>query len=305
MVATTNNSAAELDADFDLVVADEATQATIRSTLIPLSKGDRVVLAGDHRQLPPFDARTAPADDDRHRSLFEHLYAEDGVYGRRIGTMLTTQYRMHEDVAAFPDREFYDGALEDGRVVESIDGLPALVRVDVEGPERVGEGHSYANPAEAERAASLVAELLAAGIRPENVGVITPYDAQVDEIRRALSDAGVPNHGDVEVDTVDAFQGGEREAVVVSLVRSNDEGNVGFLGRGEDGPRRLNVALTRAERFLALVGDWGTLRASADGDDGENGNGENGDGAADLYRSLYDYLDERGRRLSDEDELGG
>ncbi|MFC4553345.1 AAA domain-containing protein [Halorussus sp. GCM10023401] len=176
-----------------------------------------------------------------------------------------------------------------------------MVRVDAEGPERVREGHSYANPAEAERAASLVAELLEAGVRPENVGVITPYDAQVDEIRRALSDAGVPNHGDVEVDTVDAFQGGEREAVVVSLVRSNDEGNVGFLGRGEDGPRRLNVALTRAERFLALVGDWETLRASTDGndgengDDGENGYGENGDDAADLYRSLYDYLDERSR----------
>ncbi|WP_435177451.1 AAA domain-containing protein [Halorussus sp. AFM4] len=277
VVATTNNSAAQLDADFDLVVVDEATQATVQSTLIPATKGDRLVLAGDHRQLPPFDVRATPAEDDRHRSLFEHLYAEDGVYGHRIGAMLRTQYRMHPDVARFPDRRFYDGALRDGRDVPPVDGLPALVRADVAGPERGAGDHSYENPAEVEAVESLVDRLLDAGVAPADVGVIAPYEGQVRALRDALGDR-------IEVDTVDSFQGGEREAVVISFVRSNDRGDVGFLGRSPDGPRRLNVALTRAERFLGLVGDWETLCSGA----------EDGNDCADLYRALADYADERG-----------
>ncbi|NEU59065.1 AAA domain-containing protein [Halorussus sp. MSC15.2] len=296
VVATTNNSAAELDADFDLVVVDEATQSTVPSTLVPAVEGDRLVLAGDHRQLPPFDARTTP-DEDRHHSLFEHLYAEDGgertsgsrdssdrqssgVYGHRLGTMLTTQYRMHETIARFPADRFYDGALRNGRDVTPIDGLPAVVRADVSGSERTDDSHSYANPAEAEEVVSIVERLLDAGVRPENVGVVTPYEGQVHEIRGRLD-------REVEVDTIDSFQGGEREAIVVSFVRSNDRGDVGFLGRDPDGPRRLNVALTRAERFLALVGDWETLRES----DGEDGSGTDGSESSGLYRALYDYLD--------------
>ena len=275
VVATTNNSAAELDADFDLVIVDEATQATVTSTLISAAKGERLVLAGDHRQLPPFEAGAA-SDEDRHRSLFEHLYAEDGVYGHRLGAMLTAQYRMHEAIARFPADRFYDGLLEDGRDVDSIDGLPALVRADVTGSEQVDDAHSYANRAEAERVAATVDRLFDAGVPSEEIGVITPYDAQTDAIRDELD-----RQVGIEVDTVDSFQGGEREAIVVSLVRSNDRGAVGFLGREPDGPRRLNVALTRAERFLALVGDWETLR-----DDRNE--------AAELYRALYDYLETEG-----------
>jgi len=110
---------------------------------------------------------------------------------------------------------------------------------------------------------------------------VTPYSAQADVVRDRLKRALDVDTGGVSVDTVDSFQGSEREAVVISMVRSNDEGNVGFLGRPEDGPRRLNVALTRARRFCGIVADWYTLRGS--------------DGCGELYADLYSYLDDTGR----------
>lgn len=287
VVAATNNSAADFDdGEFDLAVVDEATQATARSTFIPFTKADGLVLAGDHKQLPPFSATDPPADDDdRYLSLFEHFYADDGVYGRPIGVRLTTQYRMHEKVAGFPNRAFYGGTLENGRDVEPIDGLPPLVGVDVSGDERVDDAHSYYNDEEATEVRSLVERLLGAGVTPGEIGVITPYQAQVDAVERSLRKLSEPDADEVEVDTIDSFQGSEREAIVISFVRSNDRGDIGFLGRSEDGPRRLNVALTRAERFCGLVADWDTLRTPGDGEND----------AAGLYRDLYDRLADRGK----------
>ena len=283
VVATTNNSAADLpDDSFDLAVVDEATQATVQSTFVPFTKAGTLIHAGDHGQLPPYSATDEP-DDDRYRSLFERLYPEDGVYGPSIGVLLTAQYRMHPDVAAFPNRSFYGGGLENGGEVTPVDGLPPLVGVDVAGRERRGDGHSYYNREEASEVASLVERLLDADVTPDEVGVITPYEAQVEVVEDELRE--LPGNDDVDVDTVDSFPGSEREAVVVSFVRSNERGDVGILGRTPDGPRRLNVALTRAERFCGLVGDWYTLR--------EGGNGRNG--CTDLYRDLYERVAEDGR----------
>jgi hypothetical protein len=89
------------------------------------------------------------------------------------------------------------------------------------------------------------------------------------------------------VDTIDAFQGSEREAIVISFVRSNDAGDIGFLGRADDGPRRLNVAMTRAKRHCALVGDWNTLR-------GHRREAPQND-CTDLYQSIYTDLENSGR----------
>lgn len=117
-------------------------------------------------------------------------------------------------------------------------------------------------------------------ITADDIGIITPYDAQVEEVANVLP--GSCNK--VTNDTVDAFQGSERDVIIVSLVRSNASGDAGFLNRPEDGPRRLNVAITRAARYCAIVGDWETLRTEP-----------TSSSCSELYGSLYSYLEETGR----------
>jgi superfamily I DNA and/or RNA helicase len=115
--------------------------------------------------------------------------------------------------------------------------------------------------------AQLVADLRAAGVAPSQIAVISPYDDQVDRIEGRVDPAGV------EIDTVDGFQGREKEVVLVSLVRSNDEGRIGFLAE----PRRFNVALTRARRKAVLVGDASTVTT------------------ADVFDAVVRYADTKGR----------
>ena len=133
-----------------------------------------------------------------------------------------------------------------------------LVLIDSAGrgwdEQRAGDDPSVSNPGQAERVAAEVRRLLARGVAASDVGVITPYHAQVRRLRDLLADE--LTHG-LEVSSVDAFQGREKLAIVVDLVRSNDAGELGFLGD----VRRTNVALTRARRFLVVVGDGSTLGA--------------------------------------------
>ncbi|WP_226022255.1 AAA domain-containing protein [Halomicrobium salinisoli] len=284
VVAATNSSAAALAREFDLLVLDEATQSTCTASCIPLSRADRVVLAGDHRQLPPFSATEEPPESSYGLSLFEHLYAEGGVY-EGVGLQLKTQYRMHRDVAHFPNREFYDRTLRNGRAVDPLPDRPPVEGYSVGGPVEVVD-HSRRNETEARLVVHLVRQLLDE-VPPDEIGVITPYAAQARLLRDRLADH-VDRAAAVAADTVDAFQGSEKTAVVISLVRSNADGDLGFLGRPEDGPRRLNVALTRAKRYCAVVGDFHTLRY------------ENEAKCGDLYRSFHDYLETTGR-LNDVD----
>ncbi|WP_123533807.1 AAA domain-containing protein [Halosimplex salinum] len=284
VVAATNSSAATVPREFDLLVLDEATQSTCTASSIPLARADRVVLAGDHRQLPPFSATEEPPESSYGLSLFEHLYAESGVY-EGVGLQLKTQYRMHRDVAYFPNREFYDRTLRNGLAVESLPDRPAVEGFNVGGSVDV-VNHSRVNETEARLVVHLALQLLD-DVPPDEIGVITPYAAQVREIRRSLGEAD-PALEAVTVDTIDAFQGSEKTAVLISLVRSNSEGSLGFLGRPEDGPRRLNVALTRAKRYCAVVGDFHTLRYDDDGK------------CVDLYRDFHDYFATTGR-LNDVD----
>jgi hypothetical protein len=279
VVAATNSSAATLSREFDLLVLDEATQSTCTASCIPLVRADRVVLAGDHRQLPPFSATDDPPASSYGLSLFEHLYADGGVY-EGVGLQLKTQYRMHRDVAHFSNREFYDRSLRNGRTVDPLPGRAALEGYNVGGSVDVVD-HSRANETEGRLVVHLVGDVLDA-VPPEEVGVVTPYAAQVRLLRRMLS-THLEAADAVTVDTIDSFQGGEKTAVVISLVRSNGEGDVGFLGRPVDGPRRLNVALTRAKRYCAVVGDFHTLRYDDDGK------------CLDLLRRFYDHFETTGR----------
>jgi ATP-dependent RNA/DNA helicase IGHMBP2 len=242
------------DRRFPVVLVDEATQATLPATVLALLRADRAVLAGDHHQLPPTVLSREASRDGLDRTLFE---AWQEAHGARIGRMLEVQHRMHEAIMAFPSRSLYEGRLVAHPSVaqHTVGALAPVQLVDAAGKgwaeERPDGSASLRNPGEAERVVREVQALRAAGLRPDEIGVISPYAAQVALLRSLLPDDGL------EVDTVDAFQGREKEAVVVSLVRSNDAGELGFCAD----VRRLNVALTRARRRLFLVGDSATLGA--------------------------------------------
>jgi superfamily I DNA and/or RNA helicase len=244
---------------FPRVLVDEATQATEPSTLVPLVRGARqVVLIGDHRQLPPTVISRRSVEGGLRKSLFERTI-EMGIEPM----MLTTQYRMHPAISNFPNSRFYDNRLEDG-ISESDRPAPKgliwpdwdvpIAFLPVGGGEVLSpDGASKENPAEASWVVSLLLGMLSAGdLSERDIGVITPYAGQVRTIRDQMPE----NLHGVEVRTVDGYQGREKEVIVFSCVRSNKDGNIGFLSDA----RRLNVALTRAKRGLVVVGDPDTLR---------------------------------------------
>jgi superfamily I DNA and/or RNA helicase len=248
---------------FDLVVIDEACQSTEPGCWIPLGWGDRLVLAGDHCQLPPTVLSSEAQRGGFGVSLQERLVAR---FGERVTRRLDVQYRMHEQIMAFSSREFYDDALFAHESVAAhllcdlpgVSATPLTTRpvtfIDTAGAgyeeELEPDGESRLNPQEADLAVRKVRELLDAGLSARDIAVISPYSAQVRLLRRLL--AGVDG---LEIDSVDGFQGREKESVVLSLVRSNREGEVGFLAD----VRRTNVALTRARRCLIVTADSATL----------------------------------------------
>ncbi len=267
------------DRQFDLVVIDEACQSTEPGCWVPLLRAERIVLAGDHCQLPP----TVLSDQARKEgfgvSLPERLV---GAWGGDINRRLNVQYRMHEDIMRFSSTEFYDGGLlahdsvqahllsDDADYETEICDAAPVVFIDTAGADLVEElepgGLSKRNPGEGRVVVNQVEALFRAGVRPADIAVIAPYAAQVRWLRDELH---IPT---IEVDTVDGFQGREKEAVVISLVRSNRTGEIGFLADA----RRMNVALTRARKKLIVVGDSATL------------------GGNDFYARLLQYFDQAG-----------
>ncbi|WP_461866224.1 IGHMBP2 family helicase [Thermococcus sp.] len=296
VVLSTNSSAAlEFieEVEFDVAIIDEASQATIPSVLIPISRAKRFILAGDHKQLPP----TVLSEEAKELSetLFERLIDRYPSKAR----MLEIQYRMNERLMEFPSREFYDGKIKADESVKRItladlrvkspacDGswnevlMPenVLVFIDTSKSENRWERQRYGsesreNPLEAKLVKETVKRLLELGLKPEWVGVITPYDDQRDMIHSLLPE-------EVEVKTVDGYQGREKEVIVLSFVRSNRKGELGFL----KDLRRLNVSLTRAKRKLILVGDSSTLNAHP------------------TYKRLVEFVGER-ETVVDANELG-
>ena len=261
---------------FDLLVIDEACQSTEPACWVPILRADRVVLAGDPCQLPPTVLSHDAADAGLAVSLMERVMA---TLGPSVSRLLTRQYRMHADIMTFSSNEFYGGELvaDDSVIGHRLCDLPG-VRVEplTEKPVKFIDtaGASYEeepeedtssrrNPQEAQLAVKYVRQLLAAGVAPADIAVITPYSGQSRLLRDKLRGTGV------EVDSVDGFQGREKEAVVMSLVRSNVEGEIGFLSD----VRRTNVALTRARRKLIVIGDSATLASN------------------DFYKRMFDYFE--------------
>ncbi|GAQ07418.1 DNA polymerase alpha-associated DNA helicase A [Aspergillus lentulus] len=283
---------------FDVVVIDEASQALEAQCWIPLLSASKVVLAGDHLQLPPTvkssvqkskSAKKKGKSDTKDVSassaeiigdfclettLFDRLLS---LHGPGIKRMLTTQYRMHEKIMQFPSNELYESKLIAAEAVKSrlLKDLPyeveetddtrePVVFWDTQGgdfPEKtedddVGKkeallGESKSNEMEALVVAKHVQNLIQAGVRPEDIACITPYNGQLALLSAMLRE----KYPGLELGSVDGFQGREKEAVVVSLVRSNSEHEVGFLGE----KRRLNVAMTRPKRHLCICGDSETI----------------------------------------------
>ena len=252
---------------FPVVLMDEATQATEPSALVPLVKGCRqLVLVGDHQQLPPTVLSRDAEKGGLNRSLFDRLIA-CGL----ASTMLTTQYRMHPIMREFPSARFYDNRLEDGCTPEQRpppagflwpDWDRPMAFVPVSGVEETDEeGKSRSNRDEAALVLTIVNDLLMAGdVEPEDIGVVTPYNGQVRALTNLFDQAGGREPGQpyagLEIKSVDGYQGREKDVIVFSTVRANDEGEVGFLADY----RRLNVAITRAKRGLVILGHPATLR---------------------------------------------
>ncbi len=278
VVCTTNSTAGGdflKNQKFDTVFIDEASQATEPSCLIPMVKANRAILAGDHRQLPP--TVLYPEAKGLSYTLFERFI---DIYPD-ISYILRIQYRMNEKIKEFPSREFYGGLLISAESVKNIrlsdltgrtSDHPILsdtpvVFIDTKGefPEKVKKGSkSKYNPKEAKLVKEIVDKLLNFGVNPEDIGIITPYKDHEEYLKSLIQN--------VEIHTVDGFQGREKEIIIISLVRSNPEEEIGFL----DDIRRLNVAITRAKRKLIIIGDISTL------------------GKHDIYKRLIDYIKENG-----------
>ncbi|MBM3983471.1 MAG: DNA-binding protein [Planctomycetes bacterium] len=248
---------------YDVVVIDEACQSTEPANWVPLLRANKLVLAGDHCQLPPTIISPEAAERGLAVSLMERLIA---LYGPGAARLLTVQHRMHAAIMGFSNAEFYGGELV---AHESVAGhrlcdLPGVTSnpltelpvqfIDTAGAsfdeELEEDTGSRRNVQEAALAVKKVRALLALGVPPTQIGVITPYRSQVRLLRERLADVV-----GLEIDSVDGFQGREKEAIIVSLVRSNNECEIGFLAD----TRRTNVALTRARRKLLVIGDSATL----------------------------------------------
>lgn len=270
--------------DFDLVVIDEAAQALEASCWIPILRGKRVVLAGDHCQLPPtIKSKHGRAQQGLGRTMFERLmqlYEDDKPTNGslpKISRMLTVQYRMHEQIANWASTVMYHGQLQthesvQTRTLSQLEGFQKaenegddfsetpLLLIDTAGcdmHELVNASGSRYNPGEATLVAEHVQRLVGAGMKVGQMCVVTPYNGQVEWLRNLL----LPTYPALEIRSVDGFQGGEREAVILSLVRSSDRGGKDGIGFLKDN-RRQNVAVTRAKRHLAVICDSETVSQS-------------------------------------------
>ena len=256
ILATNSSSALESIArtKFDVAIIDEASQATIPSILIPIAKAHRFILAGDHKQLPP--TIISQKAGELEKTLFEALIKK---YPQK-SQLLNVQYRMNKLLMKFPNAEFYNNSLKSDSSVDKINindiidasyEEEALLFIDTSDVDDNNEMHlrdskSIINRLEAKVAVGIANDYLVAGVSEDDIGIISPYADQVKIIQEKTP---------VEVKTVDGFQGREKEIIIISTVRSNSHGNIGFLSD----LRRLNVAITRAKRKLIIIGNKNTL----------------------------------------------
>jgi senataxin len=259
----------QLKQGFDTVLIDEAAQAVEMSTLIPLKYAcRRLILVGDPNQLPATVFSDHATKHNYEQSLFQRLQ----IGGQRVA-MLTTQYRMHPQISRFPGRRFYDGALKDAPRMAELNTSPwhekrcfgPYVFYDVDDGVATEVASSWCNELEAQLAMHIVRRLLEAYadfIKPSGIGIISPYNAQVRALRRLFAenlDSAVAQQ--IECNSVDGFQGREKDVIILSSVRSDrgrehSKRGIGFLRDA----RRMNVSITRARTSVFVLGHVTTLK---------------------------------------------
>lgn len=264
---------------FRTCVIDEAAQALEPACWIPISKASRVILAGDPFQLPPTVKSKAAERGGLNITLIErclHLFEQT--------SLLKVQYRMNDPIMGFSNQYFYDGALRAAPSVQhhrlDIDEDQPLIFIDTAGcgfDEKLQEAYlSRYNPEEfqilREHLYTLVAAYREADLPLPSIAIISPYREQVRYMQAAIAEDAELAEAPITINTIDGFQGQERDVVYISLVRSNAKGEIGFL----QDYRRMNVAMTRARQQLIIVGDSATI------------------GNDPFYQQLLEYVEKHG-----------
>lgn len=264
---------------FGTLFIDEAAQALEAACWIPIRKADRVVLAGDHFQLPP----TVKSPQALREGLGDTLMQAIANNQPDAVSLLKLQYRMNDEIMRFPSEWFYGGMLQSAPEVKYrsiLDFDTPITWVNTEemdcNEEFIGESYGRINKPEAELTISQLKEYITKIGRERflgeriDVGVISPYKAQVQYLRQLIKKDAFfkPYRQLITVNTVDGFQGQERDVILISLVRANEKGEIGFLGD----LRRMNVAITRARMKLIILGNAATLTRHS------------------FYKKLYEYI---------------
>lgn len=265
---------------FGTLFIDEAAQALEAACWIPIRKADRVILAGDHCQLPP-TVKTPEA----LRAGLGHTLMQTIVKNKPdTVSLLKLQYRMNDEIMRFSSEWFYGGMLQSAPEVKYrsiLDFDTPIEWINTEGldcnEEFIGENYGRINKSEAELSIEQLKGYITKIGRERflderiDVGMISPYKAQVQYLRRLVRNDAFfkPYRQAITINTVDGFQGQERDVILISLVRANEEGQIGFL----NDLRRMNVAITRARMKLIILGDASTLTRHA------------------FYKKLYTYIE--------------
>ena len=264
------------DTTFDYVIVDEAAKATLPEIMVPLVRARKAILVGDHKQLPPVFDRNALKDSFQSAQITE---LQNTGFGKLFDILpdncketLSTQYRMHPAIGDLISLLFYDGKVQNGvKASERTTGLPMLngcaitwLSTSNSGANRfeqpVGHQRGYINHLEVtviQKCLQKLNQEIAEQRETYSIGIITPYRAQLELIRNRLKQIPLSNI-EVDINTVDAFQGSQRDIIIYSTVRSSKQQRIGFL---KEEPR-LNVAFSRAKRALIIVGDQKFLRNS-------------------------------------------
>lgn len=265
---------------FGTLFIDEAAQALEAACWIPIRKADRVILAGDHCQLPP----TVKAPEALRAGLGHTLMQTIVKNKPDTVSLLKLQYRMNDEIMRFSSEWFYGGMLQSAPEVKYrsiLDFDTPIEWINTEGldcnEEFIGENYGRINKSEAELSIEQLKGYITKIGRERflderiDVGMISPYKAQVQYLHRLVRNDAFfkPYRQAITINTVDGFQGQERDVILISLVRANEEGQIGFL----NDLRRMNVAITRARMKLIILGDASTLTRHA------------------FYKKLYTYIE--------------
>ncbi len=242
---------------FSTLFIDEAGQSLEPACWIAIKKADRIILAGDHRQLPP----TIKSEKAIKSGLGITLFEKSIENQPNSSVLLDIQYRMNENIMNFSNSEFYDNQLKAHDSVKNhllFENDSPFLFIDTAGcgfyEEINKQSKSFYNSEEIKILINHLTNLKNQIKENISVGIISPYKEQVNELRRVLNKSDFENMN-ISIDTVDGFQGQERDIIYISLVRSNDNSDIGFL----KDTRRMNVAMTRAKKKLLIVGDSATI----------------------------------------------